>query len=114
MSRLYAVICPLFGGRKNRPADQERDQADPLYALAGGQAYARSDEFQLLLALHDDMLIAYRARNFVAAKQMTADAAQCAPAEVVGLYHHYQKRFAALAKREFAESWTPMISLEEK
>jgi hypothetical protein len=58
-----------------------------LYALAGGQAYARSDEFQHLLALHDDMLIAYRARNFVAAKQMTADAAQCAPAEVIGLYH---------------------------
>ncbi|MFZ0210415.1 MAG: hypothetical protein WAL59_30650 [Roseiarcus sp.] len=32
-----------------------------LYALAGGQAYARSDEFQHLLARHDDMLIAYRA-----------------------------------------------------
>ena len=45
---------------------------------------------------------------------MTADAAQCAPAVVVGLYHYYQKRFAALAKQELAESWTPMISLEEK
>jgi adenylate cyclase len=85
-----------------------------LYALAGGEAYAQSDEFRHLLALHDDILRAYRARNFLAAKQMTADAVQFAPAEVVGLYHYHQKRFAVLAEQELPESWTPMISLEEK
>ncbi len=35
-----------------------------VFALAGDQAYAQSDEFQHLLALHEDILKAYRARKF--------------------------------------------------
>ena len=85
-----------------------------LFALAGDQVYAQSGEFQHLLALHDDILKAYRARNFRAAKQMAADAAQLAPAEVVGLYQYYQKRFASLAEQELPENWAPMIALDEK
>jgi adenylate cyclase len=85
-----------------------------LFALAGDHVHAQSVEFQHLLALHDDVLKAYRARNFVAAKQMAADAAQLAPAEVVGLYHYYQRRFASLAEQELPENWAPMIALDEK
>ena len=85
-----------------------------LFALAGDHAAAQSEEFQHLLALHDDILKAYRARNFVAAKQMAADAAQIAPAEVAGLYIYHQKRFASLAEQELPESWAPMIALDEK
>ena len=85
-----------------------------LFALAGDQVTAQSGEFQHLQALHDDILKAYRARNFLAARQMAADAAQIAPVEVVGLYNYYQKRFAALAEQELPESWAPMIALDEK
>ena len=85
-----------------------------VFALAGDPAYAQSGEFQHLLALHEDILKAYRARIFLAGKQMAADAALLAPAEVVGLYHYYQKRFASLAEEELPESWAPMIALDEK
>ncbi len=85
-----------------------------LFALAGDPAYAQGGEFQHLLALHDDILKAYRARNFRAAKQMASDAAQLAPAEVAGLYQYYQRRFALLAEQELPENWAPMIALDEK
>ncbi len=85
-----------------------------VYALAGGHECAQSGEFQHLLALHDDILKAYRARNFLAAKQMAADAVQIAPTEVVGLYHYYERRFASLAEQKLPENWAPMIALDEK
>ena len=85
-----------------------------VYALAGGQAYAESDEFRSLLTRHEDMLAAYRARKFAAARQMAEDAAPLAPGEVRGLYHYYQKRFAELAGRELPDSWAPLIALDEK
>src|SRR5271157_3585369 len=53
-----------------------------VYALAGGHAYAESDEFRSLLARHEDMLAAYRARKFATARQMAEDAALHAPDEV--------------------------------
>ncbi len=93
---------------------KNKTRAVALFALAGDQADAQSEEFQHLVALHDDILKAYRARNFLAAKQMAADAAQIAPAEVAGLYRYYQKRFASLAEQELPESWAPMIALDEK
>ena len=85
-----------------------------LFALAGDPAYAQGEEFQHLLAMHDDILKAYRAQNFEAAKQMSADAAQLAPAEAVGLYQYYQNRFASLAEQELPENWAPRIALDEK
>jgi adenylate cyclase len=85
-----------------------------VYTLAGGQAYAESEEFQHLRALHDDILKAYRARRFAAARQMAADAAQLAPADIRGLYHYYQKRFEELDQHELPETWAPMIALDEK
>ena len=74
-----------------------------LYTLAGGQAYATSEEFQHLRSLHEDILKAYRARRFAAAKQMAADAAHLAPADIRGLYHYYQKRFEELGQHELPE-----------
>jgi adenylate cyclase len=85
-----------------------------VYTLAGGQDYAAGDEFQHLNGLHEDILKAYRARNFTAARQMAADAVPLAPADVRGLYAYYQARFAELAKSDLPESWTPMIALDEK
>ena len=85
-----------------------------VYALAGGEAYAASEEFQHLRAEHDNILTAYRARKFKAAMHMAADAAQLAPADIRGLYHYYKKRFAELADHELPETWAPMIALDEK
>ena len=85
-----------------------------LYTLAGGQAYAASEEFQHLRSLHEDILKAYRARRFAAAKQMAADAAHLAPADIRGLYHYYQKRFEELGQHELPDSWAPLIALDEK
>jgi adenylate cyclase len=85
-----------------------------VYALAGSQAYAEGEEYQHLRALHEDILKAYRARKFAAARQMAADAANIAPADIRGLYHYYQKRFAELDEHELPEAWTPMIALDEK
>jgi adenylate cyclase len=85
-----------------------------LFTLAGGEAYAASEEFQHLRSLHDDILKAYRARRFAAAKQMAADAAHLAPADIRGLYHYYQKRFEELGQHELPDSWAPLIALDEK
>ena len=85
-----------------------------VYTLAGGEAYAASEEFQHLSALHEDILKAYRARRFAAANQMAGDAAHLAPANIRGLYHYYQKRFEELAEHELPETWAPMIALDEK
>ena len=85
-----------------------------VYTLAGGEAYAASEEFQHLSALHEDILKAYRARRFAAAKQMAVDAAHLAPADIHGLYHYYQKRFEELGGHELPETWAPMIALDEK
>ena len=85
-----------------------------VYTLAGGEAYAGSEEFQHLGALHEDILKAYRARRFAAAKQMASDAAHLAPANIRGLYHYYQKRFEELSEHELPETWAPMIALDEK
>ena len=85
-----------------------------VYTLAGGEAYAGSEEFQHLCALHEDILKAYRARRFAAAKQMAGDAAHLAPANIRGLYHYYQKRFEELGGHELPETWAPMIALDEK
>jgi adenylate cyclase len=85
-----------------------------VYTLAGGQAYAESEEFQHLRALHEDILKAYRARRFAAAKQMAGDAAHLAPADIQGLYHYYQKRFEELDRHQLPDSWAPLIALDEK
>ena len=85
-----------------------------VYTLAGGEAYAGSEEFQHLSALHEDILKAYRARRFAAAKQMAGDAVHLAPANIRGLYHYYQKRFGELSEHELPETWAPMIALDEK
>jgi adenylate cyclase len=85
-----------------------------VFALAGDQAYAESDEFRQFLARHEDMLAAYRARKFATARQMAKDAEPLAPADARGLYRYYEKRFARLAKEELPEGWAPLIALDEK
>jgi len=85
-----------------------------VYALAGGQEYSSSEEFEHLYTLHEDILRAYRERKFVTAKLMAADAAHFAPSEVRGLYNYYQERFTQLAEQKLPDSWTPMIALDEK
>ena len=93
---------------------KNKTRAVALYALAGSPSYADSEAFRRLSALHEDTLAAYRARKFAAAKEIAGKAAPLAPAEVVGLYGYYVKRFAALETAPLPEGWAPMIALDEK
>ena len=93
---------------------KNKTRAVALYALAGDPAYAESSSFRQLSALHEDMLAAYRARKFAAARWIAEEAAPLAPAEVRGLYGYYVKRFMTLDDDTLPESWEPMIALDEK
>ncbi len=93
---------------------KNKTQAVRLHALAGGTDFAESAPFRRLCARHEEMLAAYRARRFAAAREIADAAAALAPAEVCGLYAYNAKRFAALAAEPPPESWAPMIALDEK
>ena len=70
------------GSKSITSGSRTRRARSPSSPWRAEQAYAQSEEFQHLRSLHDDILKAYRARNFAAAKQMAADAAQLAPADI--------------------------------
>jgi adenylate cyclase len=93
---------------------KNKTRAVAVYALAGGQAYAGSEDFKRLSGLHEEILAAYRARKFGAARALAVAAEPLAPQEVAGLYRYYQRRLADLADLELDVAWTPMIALDEK
>jgi adenylate cyclase len=87
----------------------------PVYALAGDAATAASESFRELARRHDEILAAYRGRDFVAAGRLAAEAAALAPKEIQGLYaNYYQERFAFLAASDLDPSWAPVFRLETK
>jgi adenylate cyclase len=87
----------------------------PVYALAGDAATAASGSFRELARRHDEILAAYRGRDFVAAGRLAAEAAALAPKEIQGLYaNYYQERFAFLAASDLDPSWQPVFRLETK
>jgi adenylate cyclase len=85
-----------------------------VYALAGGEDYAGSEDFKRLSVLHEEMLTAYRARKFAEARTLAIAGEKLAPEEVRGLYRYYQKRLRDLDDLDLDHAWTPMITLEEK
>ena len=58
---------------------KNKTRAVAVYALAGGQAYAESEDFKRLSSLHGEMLTSYRARKFNAAKALAVAAEPLAP-----------------------------------
>jgi adenylate cyclase len=85
-----------------------------VFALAGSASYAGSASFRELAARHEEILTAYKAREFAMAMDKAKEAAKLAPDEVKGLYLYYQRRFGELVSSDLAPSWAPMIALEEK
>ena len=85
-----------------------------VFALAGSADYAESATFREFARRHEEILAAYRAREFATAAAKSADAANLAPDEVKGLYAYYQSRFARLAANDLDASWKPIITLDEK
>ena len=85
-----------------------------LYALAGDQAVAASEEFAQLSRLHAAMLSAYRNRDFADAVAMAKEAAPRAPDAVRGLYAYNLRRFSQLAETAQDPDWRPLIALDEK
>jgi len=87
----------------------------PIYALAGDATTAAGAPFRALAQKHDEILAAYRRREFEAAMRMAAETAELAPPEIKGLYtSYYQERFAFLAKSELGPAWTPVFKLDTK
>ena len=87
----------------------------PVYALAGDAATAASEPFRELARRHEEILAAYRARDFDRAGRLAAEAATLAPDEIKGLYTtYYQERFAFLATSDLGPTWTPVFRLETK
>jgi adenylate cyclase len=87
----------------------------PVYALAGDIATAASEPFRELARRHDEILAAYRARDFRLAGQLADTAAGLAPPEIQGLYtSYYQERFAFLATSDLGPAWEPVFKLETK
>ena len=87
----------------------------PVYALAGDAAIAASEPFRELARRHEEILAAYRARDFLRAGRLTEEAAALAPAEIQGLYtSYYQERFAFLATSDLGAAWEPVFKLETK
>ena len=92
-----------------------KSRPTPVYALAGDAATAASEPFRELARRHDEILAAYRGRDFAAAGRLAVAAAALAPAEIQGLYtNYYQERFAFLAASDLGPSWTPVFRLETK
>ncbi|THD49514.1 MAG: adenylate/guanylate cyclase domain-containing protein [Bradyrhizobium sp.] len=86
-----------------------------VFALAGGPEVAASADFRELAKLHEDMLAAYRERDFLEAGRLAGEAAQRAPGELGGLYmNYYLERFALLATSKLGEAWEPVFVLETK
>ncbi len=87
----------------------------PIYALAGDAETAASPAFRELAERHENILAAYRARDFAGAMRWAAETAELAPAEIKGLYtSYYQERFAFLATSELGPAWEPVFRLETK
>jgi len=92
-----------------------KTRATPIFALAGDAAMAASPAFQALADKHGRILAAYRGRDFEGAMRLAAEAAELAPAEIVGLYeNYYEERFAFLAASELGPAWEPVFRLETK
>ena len=67
---------------------KNKTRAVALYALAGGPLTPRANQFRGLLPLHEEMLAAYRARKFAAARRLRrGDAARARGGR--GLYGYY-------------------------
>ena len=87
----------------------------PVYALAGDAATAASAPFRELARRHDEILAAYRARDFVAALATGGRGGGARARRDQGLYaSYYQERFAFLAKSELGPAWEPVFRLETK
>jgi len=85
-----------------------------IFALAGNANFAASVGFRALSERHEAMLAAYRARDFVRARSLAAEAASLAPEEVEGLYAFHVGHFRQLAAGGVDEAWQPMIALTDK
>jgi adenylate cyclase len=115
-SRLTRDEAPDFAWLEvDRVLLKGKTRPTPVYALAGDAATAASEPFRELARRQEEILAAYRARDFEGAGRLAAEAAALAPAEIQGLYTiYYQERFAFLAKSELGPAWEPVFKLETK
>lgn len=85
-----------------------------VYALAGDEKMAASEDFLGLADAHARMMALYRRRDFAAARDLARLLEPRAPAALRGLYQFHARRFAALAEAAPGADWRAVLALEEK
>jgi len=115
-SRLTRDEAPDFAWLEvDRVLLKGKTRPTPVYALVGDAATVASEPFCELARRHEEILAAYRARDFEGARRLADEAAALAPKEIQGLYkNYYQERFAYLATSELGPAWEPVFRLETK
>src|SRR5262249_44622475 len=90
-----------------------RVDATRVFVLAGGEADRQTPAFAELSAVHERMLTAYRAGEFMSAGLLAKQAGTMAPPRLHDFYTFNEQRCAALAAAR-PDGWTPITVLEEK
>jgi len=90
-----------------------KTKAERVFTLAGAEAAAASGEFAALTAVHQRMLIAYRAGDFAAAASLANEAHNAAPPSLRGLYDFFEQRYYSL-EQSCPGDWLPITNLDAK
>ena len=85
-----------------------------LYALVGDEALAGSEAFAAWKAAHDEMRVAYQARDFAQALALAGRAQGLADAHHKRLYEHYLARFERLRQEGVPDDWDGVVVLLDK
>jgi adenylate cyclase len=85
-----------------------------VFMLLGDAELAKTEDFKRHASLHEEMLAAFRNRDFRKAGALADKAAAMAPREIKGIYSFYRERFDSYAMAPPAEDWSAILKLEEK
>jgi adenylate cyclase len=91
-----------------------RSEPTPVYALAGDDAFANSQEYVRWRTAHDEMLAEYSSGRFGPASERAAEFAQTLPGLWKSLYTALEKRYAGLARDGVKDNWSPVWNLTSK
>ena len=91
-----------------------RTQAVKIYGLFGDADEAKTEAFQKWQAVHDDMMAAYRAREFEKATDLAKECKEISGDKGRELYEIYEERMSSLIGQDLPKEWDGTIEAERK
>ena len=91
-----------------------KQQATRVFTAAGDAAFAKTPDFAALRSAHDEMLAAWRGRDFATVARLAGSARDLAPARLHGLYSIYAARAEVFVGAPPPDDWTGGTALEDK